>query len=102
MSQDSDGPPLHPEVMSGGRKRRIDPAAGNGKRAFEALSASSVGLELGLSVIIGLLIGYALDARLGSTPWLMLLFLGFGLIAGFRGVLRAVRRSDRAAEADRG
>jgi hypothetical protein len=26
--------------------------------------------------------------------------LGFGLVAGFRGVLRAVKRAERAAEAD--
>lgn len=39
-----------------------------------------------------------LDGKLGTTPWLMLLWLCFGLAAGFRGVLRAVRRSDRAAD----
>jgi len=101
MSQDSGGASLHPEVVTSGRNRRVvDPAAGTGKRAFDALSASSVGLELGLSVIIGLLIGYGLDAKLGTTPWLMLVFLGFGLVAGFRGVLRAVGRAERAAEAD--
>ncbi len=100
MSQDSGGGPLHPEVVTNGRKRRIDPAAGTGKRAFDALSQSSVGLELGLSVIIGLLIGYGLDAKFGTGPWLMLLFLVFGLVAGFRGVLRAVGRAERAAEAE--
>ena len=76
------------------------PAARGGKRFYSALSASSVGLELGLSVVIGVLVGMWLDGRLGTTPWLMLLWLGFGLVAGFRGVLRAVRRADR--EADRG
>jgi ATP synthase protein I len=100
MSQDSLGVPLHPEVVSPGRKPAIDPAARRGKRAFDTLSASSVGLELGLSVIIGLLVGYFLDSRYGTTPWLMLLFLGFGLAAGFRGVVRAVARFDRAAARD--
>ena len=76
------------------------PSAAGGKRFYNALSASSVGLELGLSVVIALLIGMWLDRQLGTTPWLMLLWLCFGLAAGFRGVLRAVRRSDRAAEAD--
>ncbi len=104
MSQDSGGGSLHPEVVTNGRNRRreraVDPAAGNGKRAFDALAQSSVGLELGLSVIIGLLIGYGLDAKFETGPWLMLLFLGFGLVAGFRGVLRAVGRAERSAEAD--
>jgi ATP synthase protein I len=98
MSQDSGAPALHPEVVHG--KRRVDPAARGGKRAYDALSASSVGLEMGLSVVIGLLIGYGLDAKLGSGPWLMLLFMLFGLVAGFRGVLRAVKRAEKAAEAD--
>ena len=98
MSQDSGAPALHPEVMRPGK--RIDQAAHAGKRAFESLSAASVGLELGLSVVIGLLIGYYLDKAAGTGPWLMLLFLGFGFAAGFRGVLRAVKRAERAAEAD--
>jgi len=98
MSQDSGAPALHPEVMQG--RKRIDQAARASKDAFQSLSASSVGLELGLSVIIGLLIGYYLDKAAGTGPWLMLLFLVFGLVAGFRGVLRAVKRAERAAEAD--
>lgn len=100
MSQDSGAPALHPEVMRGGQSKRIDQAARATKDAFQSLSASSVGLELGLSVIIGLLIGYYLDKAAGTGPWLMLLFLVFGLVAGFRGVLRAVKRAERAAEAD--
>jgi ATP synthase protein I len=71
------------------------PAARGGKRFYNALSASSVGLELGLSVVISLLFGMWLDGKLGTTPWLMLLWLVIGLAAGFRGVLRAVRRADR-------
>lgn len=73
------------------------PAVQGGKRFYNALSASSVGLELGLSVVIGVLFGIWLDGKLGTTPWLMLLWLGIGLAAGFRGVLRAVRRADREA-----
>ena len=100
MSQDSGAPSLHPEVVTAARRAVIDPAARSGKRAYDALSASSVGIELGLSVIIGLLIGYFLDQKLGTQPWLMLVMLCFGLAAGFRGVLRAVKRAERAAEAD--
>ncbi|HEY4055910.1 MAG TPA: AtpZ/AtpI family protein [Kofleriaceae bacterium] len=59
------------------------------------LRSTSVGLELGISVIVGLLAGYYLDQRLGTTPWLMLVFLVLGLIAGFRGVMRAVKREDK-------
>lgn len=82
--------------------RAVDPAARTGKRAFNALTSSSVGIELGLAVGIGLLIGYYMDEWLGTQPWLMLLWLVFGFIAGFRGVMRAVRQADRAAEANEG
>jgi ATP synthase protein I len=61
------------------------------------LSSASVGLEFGIAVIVGLLFGMWLDRQAGTTPWLMLLFLSFGFIAGFRGVLRAVNREDREA-----
>ena len=82
------------------RSRVADPAARTAKRAYNALNAASVGLELGVAVALGLLIGYYMDKWLGTQPWLMLLWLLFGLIAGFRGVFRAVARADRAAAAD--
>ncbi|MBA3397773.1 MAG: AtpZ/AtpI family protein [Deltaproteobacteria bacterium] len=78
-------------------KSIIDPTARASRRAYLGLSSASVGLELGISVIIGLVLGIYLDRALGTTPWLMLLCLGFGFTAGFRGVLRAVRREDREA-----
>jgi len=59
------------------------------------LRFSTMGLELGLSVIIGLLIGQALDGWLGTDPWLTLLFLIFGMVAGFRSVYRLVREMQR-------
>lgn len=102
MSQDS---MLQPAHRMGVRRRAADPAARSAKRAYNALNASSVGLEMGLSVIIGLLVGYYMDRWLGTQPWLMLLWLVFGLVAGFRGVIRAVGRAERAAneeEATRG
>src|SRR5262245_5202588 len=78
----------------------VSGAARNGRRFYQTLSASSVGLELGLSVVFGVLFGRWLDGKLGTTPWLMIAFLALGLVAGFRSVLRAVRRLDRAAEAE--
>ena len=53
-------------------------------RGFEA------GLEFTLAVLIGVGIGYWLDSKLDTSPWLMLLFLGFGFAAGFRQLLRSL------------
>lgn len=99
LSHEAAGEPAH--------RSPVTPAAtaatvseNGGKRFYNMLSASSVGLELGLSVVIAVVFGIWLDGKLGTTPWMMLLWLCFGLAAGFRGVLRAVRRADR--EADRG
>ncbi|MEO8840070.1 MAG: AtpZ/AtpI family protein [Kofleriaceae bacterium] len=78
----------------------IAPAARKAKRAYNALSASSVGLELGIAVIVGVLGGMWLDSHFGTTPWLMLVFLVFGVVAGFRNVLRAVARAEAAAAAE--
>ena len=101
LSQDSKSGPAHQTGVPGRKPAPpIDRAARNGKRFYNALSASSVGLELGISVVIGVVFGLWLDGRLGTEPWMMLLFLGIGLVAGFRGVLRAVSRSDRAAKAE--
>jgi ATP synthase protein I len=97
MSQDSLMREVHRTPVP---PRAVDPAARTAKRAYNALNASSVGLELGISVAIGLLIGIYMDRWLGTEPWLMLLWLVLGLVAGFRGVFRAVNRADRAAEED--
>ena len=91
MSQDSKGPGLHRKGVY------ADPIAKRSRSAHDTLSMSSIGLELGLSVAIGVLVGWWLDQHLGTQPWLMLLWLVFGLVAGFRGVMRAVKRADRAA-----
>jgi len=104
LPQDAAPLSLHRSVMRPGenavRASSLESGAKQARSMFNALSASSVGLELGISVMLGLVGGYYLDRYLGTTPWMMLLFLVFGLIAGFRGVLRAVNRAERAADAE--
>ncbi|HEU4733104.1 MAG TPA: AtpZ/AtpI family protein [Kofleriaceae bacterium] len=80
----------------------VDPAARASRRLYEGLSASSVGLELGLAVVIGVLFGMWLDGKLGTRPWLMLVFLILGLVAGFRNMLRAVARAEKAEDTRHG
>ncbi|GAB4227493.1 MAG: hypothetical protein OHK0028_00220 [Deltaproteobacteria bacterium] len=61
---------------------------------------SALGLEMALSVVIGLGIGYSLDRWLGTAPWLMILWIGFGFAAGVRSLYRAAVRSAKDLERD--
>lgn len=55
---------------------------------------SSVGLEMGVCVLIGWAIGhYAVDASFDTAPYGTLVFLGFGVAAGFRALFRAARQA---------
>ena len=45
--------------------------------------ASSIGLVLVISTVIGYAFGAWLDRKLGTAPWLMLLFTLVGITAGF-------------------
>lgn len=56
---------------------------------------SSAGLEFGLSVVVGFLIGDFLDKQFNTSPWLLLLFAVFGMIAGFRSLFRMWKRIQR-------
>ncbi len=56
---------------------------------------AALGLEMALSVIIGLVIGAFLDKRLKTGPWLTLLFLVLGFAAGLRSLVRAVLKSQK-------
>lgn len=47
---------------------------------------SSVGISLVAATFIGLAMGYYLDRWLGTSPWCTLIFLGFGIVSGFRNV----------------
>jgi len=54
---------------------------------------SSLGFSVSLSIFIGLGIGVYLDRRFDTTPWLTLIFLGFGIAAGYRNIGLAIKKS---------
>jgi ATP synthase protein I len=58
----------------------------------------SVGLELAVSVLLGLFGGRWLDGKLGTDPWLTWLGLGLGVFTGYRAVWRALRRANQEAK----
>jgi F0F1-type ATP synthase assembly protein I len=59
---------------------------------YDLLKLSSLGLEMGAAVVIGLLVGSWLDSHFDTNPWLTLLFLAFGFTAAAKAVVRAIRK----------
>ena len=57
---------------------------------------------MGAAVAIGLGIGYLLDRWLGTKPWLLLVFVLFGVAAGFKGMFDAARRVTASKERENG
>ena len=70
------------------------------RRAFfrELGRYSALGLEMAISVLIGVAIGYYLDKWLGTGPWLMILWIAIGFAAGVRSLYRAALRSGKDLE----
>ncbi len=59
---------------------------------------SSLGLQVALSIFIGLAIGVYLDKRFDLYPWLTLVFLGAGIAAGFRNIWLAIKKSEKVSQ----
>ena len=55
---------------------------------------------MGLSVVVGFLIGTWLDEWLETGPWFLLIFGIAGIIAGYRSMFRMVKRMQSDTETD--
>lgn len=66
---------------------------------------SGVGISLVAATFIGLAMGFYLDRWLGTSPWFTLIFLGFGIVSGFRNVYilteRELKRQQTQNEKDK-
>lgn len=56
------------------------------------LNATTIGLQLVSATFIGLAVGYFLDKWLGTKPWLTIVMLILGVVAGFKNVYEEVQR----------
>lgn len=70
------------------------------KYLLQLAEASTIGFQVAFSIFIGLAIGVWLDSRFGTFPWLALLFLVFGVAAGFLNYYRFVVKQKKAEEED--
>jgi ATP synthase protein I len=55
-----------------------------------------IAVDLLAGVVVGVGIGLALDRWLGTSPWLLLLFLVLGFAGGMSNMLRTVRANEAA------
>ena len=73
------------------------------------LAGSSLGMGVGMRITVeivaalavGFVLGMALDAWLGTKPWLMILFIFLGFGAAIVNVMRTARELDRKAAEER-
>ena len=66
---------------------------------FKSLLAyGTLGLEMGLSVAIGIGIGYFLDRRFETSPILSIVFLMFGIAAGLKRLYEVWKKAERESE----
>lgn len=74
-------------VRQGTVEQRPDDGSRLGNRVLAELIGGLAG---------GALIGWVLDRLLGTSPWLLLVFLGLGIAVAFRNIIRltTTKRSD--------
>lgn len=65
----------------------------DGKQLKVYAQFGAVGIELALSVVIGLLAGQWADGKLGTEPIGTIIGLILGVIAGFRSLIRLARKA---------
>lgn len=71
-----------------------NPIERKAREVYRASRYASIGLELGVSVAIGLFIGRWVDGHLNSDPWGLL----GGLCLGFAAAIRSISRTLMALE----
>ncbi len=69
----------------------------NNRDLYKGLyDASTIGMSFVFSILIGGVIGYFLDKKFPSThPWLLLLFLFFGIVAAFRNLYIGTKKINK-------
>ncbi len=62
------------------------------------LNYSSLGLEMGLCVAIGIGIGYFLDSYFKTYPYLTIIFMIFGIVAAMKTIFTLIKKIERENE----
>lgn len=63
------------------------------RRFFRLIGVlSTVGITLVAATFIGYFLGFLLDRWLGTSPWLTVIFLVFGIAAGFKNLFDQAKK----------
>jgi len=77
-----------------------------GQREDDSATAGAaylgLGLQFGLAIILFMFAGKWLDARLGTSPWLLIIGVFTGAAAGFYSIYRRLMADQKAEDARRG
>jgi ATP synthase protein I len=101
-SKDSSSSASSDSAVASSKSPALKPAinaAASTRETVRGLKLSSVGIELALSVLIGLFAGRWVDRRLGTDPWLMIIGLSLGFAAGLRSLMKMMARATKEADA---
>jgi len=71
------------------KSRKVNTASPMGRAVT---TASVIGLHMVVAIFIGFGMGYFLDKFFGTSPWLMIIFLFVGIIAGFKNMFDQGKR----------
>ena len=80
-------------------KRAEAEQAGNVARKEAYGQAARFAADLVVGVVLGGVLGWALDRQFGTAPWLMVLLVVLGFAAGLLNVIRAARIAQAENEA---
>lgn len=96
-----DGADLQRRLQQAQARHAAGSADDGDERDSSALGlAMRMGVELVLSVCVAVFIGWFLDEWLGTAPWLLLLFVPLGIVAGIMNVVRTAKSMQRPAAAE--
>jgi len=78
------------------RIRRVDAMPGDDKQRDGFIKSLSFLSQIGVTIIaciaVGILFGSFLDSLLGTTPWLLLVFILLGIVAAFKSILDLAKK----------
>ncbi len=89
-----------PSSDPGNRAEAHAPYAKKTRGYMQVLSLSSVGIEMAISVVIGLFGGQWLDRKFGTEPLFLLIGVLVCCAAAGKAVWAAVKKADRMADRD--